>query len=147
MFWKKVVIIIYYLLSAKRTFMMSSPKSRSGSRMSRSRSRSRSPARRRSSRSRSQSGSEGECYGGSGQDNSFPPPGDGLYGLASIHWGAKGFPLNKKRRRSISEDSDAPRLHTSIALVPLKFSRHAEDLLIKLQRSLTSEDRSKKRPP
>ena len=105
------------------------------------------PMRRGTKWSRGLPGSEGEWYGGSGQDNSLPPPGDGLYGLASIHWGAKGFPLNKKRRRSISEDSDAPRLHTSIALVPLKFSRHAEDLLIKLQRSLTSEDRSKKRPP
>merc|ERR1712055_64000 len=83
MFWKKVVILISYLLSAKRNLKMSSPASRSGSRRSRSRSRSRTPARRRSSRSRSQSGSEGECYGGSGQDNSFPPPGDVLHGYAS----------------------------------------------------------------
>merc|ERR1712055_412270 len=82
-FWKKVVILFSYLLSAKRNLKMSSPESRSGSKRTRSRSRSRTPARRRSSRFRSQSGSEGECFGGSGQDNSFPPPGDVLYGYAS----------------------------------------------------------------
>ena len=75
MFWKKVVILISFLFTAKRTLMMSSSHSRSGSR-SRSRARSRGPTRRRSPRSRSLSGSEGECDGGSGQDNSFPPLGD-----------------------------------------------------------------------
>ena len=51
MFWKKVVILISFLFTAKRTLMMSSSHSRSGSR-SRSRARSRGPTRRRSPRSR-----------------------------------------------------------------------------------------------
>ena len=53
-------------------------------------SRSRTPARRRYSRSRSQSGS-GESYGGSGQDNSFPLPGDGLHEYASSDWDVQGL--------------------------------------------------------
>ena len=53
-------------------------------------SRSRTPARRRYSRSRSQSGS-GENYGGSGQDNNFPPPGDVLHEYASSDCDVQGL--------------------------------------------------------
>ena len=53
-------------------------------------SRSRTPARRRYSRSRSQSGS-GESYGGSGQDNNFPPPGDVLHEYASSDCDVQGL--------------------------------------------------------
>merc|ERR1712055_672068 len=61
MFWKKVLILIFFLITAQRTLMMSSSHSGSGSR-SHSSARSRGPTRRRSPRSRSSSGSEGECF-------------------------------------------------------------------------------------
>ena len=112
--WKKVVNLISYLLSAKRTLKMFSPSYRSGSRRSRSRSRSRVPARRRYSRSRSQSGSEGESYGGSSQTDRRD------YSRRKDH--------SRKRRRSRSEDLDStPHRHTSNALVPVGFTRHAEE--------------------
>ena len=96
---------------------MSSLSSRSGSRRSRSRSRSRVPARRRYSRSRSQSGSEGESYGGSSQTDRRD------YSRSSAR-----KDHSRKRRRSRSEDLDStPHRHTSNALVPVGFTRHAEE--------------------
>ena len=100
LFWKKVVILISFLFTAKRSLMMSSSPSRSGSR-SRSSSRSRAPMRRRSPRSRSPSGSGREGYGGSGQDNRR-----GSSRSRSIMYRAR-------RRSSRSEDLDTPRRHTS----------------------------------
>ena len=108
MFWNKVVILISFLFTAKRTLMMSSSPSRSGSR-SRSRSRSRGPTRRRTPRSRSPSGSEGESYGGSGQDDRR-----GSSRSRSMKDRAR------KRRRSRTEDLDTPRRHVNS-------TRHAEE--------------------
>ena len=119
------MILISYLLSAKRNLKMSSPASRSGSRRSRSRSRSRTPARRRSSRSRSGSGSEGESFGGSSQTYRRD------YSRSSAR-----KDLSRKRRRSRSEDLDStPHRHNSDAYVPVRFTRHFEE-----ESSETSED-------
>ena len=96
---------------------MSSPSSRSGSRRSRSRSRSRVPARRRSSRSGSQSGSEGESFGGSSQTDRRD------YSRSSAR-----KDHSRKRHRSRSEDLDnTPHRHTPTAIVPVGFTRHAEE--------------------
>ena len=104
---------------------MSSPSSRSGSRRSRSRSRSSGPTRRRSSRSRSQSGSEGERFGGSSQTYRRD------YSRSSAR-----KDHSRKRRRSRSKDlNNTPRRHTSNALVPVGFTRHAGE-----ESSDTSED-------
>ena len=94
---------------------MSSPPSRSGSR-SRSRSRSREPTRRRTPRSRSPSGSEGESYGGGSQ---VDRRGSSRSSARKDH--------ARKRRRSRSEDLDTPRRQVSNALVPVNYTRHAED--------------------
>ena len=121
MFWKKVVILISFLFTAKRTLMMSSSPSRSGSR-SRSSSRSRGPRRRRSPRSRSHSGSGVE--GGSGQ-----------YARRGSSRSRFTMDRARKRRRSRSEDLDMPSRPKSNALVPVDTTRHAAD-----ESSDTSED-------
>ena len=119
---------------------MSSPEYRSGSRRSRSKSRSRTPARRRYSRSRSQSGSEEESYGGSGQDNYFPPPGDVLYGYATAemprtsHIWVMGL-LLRLQRRLTSEDRAKKRPPEFQCASPSDTTRHAAD-----ESSDTSED-------
>ena len=50
------------------------------------------PTKRRTPRPKNPYESDGEGFGGSGQDDSFPPPGDVLSGLASNCCSAHGFP-------------------------------------------------------
>ena len=109
--------LIYLSFAAKRKFVMSSSPSRSGS-GSRSRSRSRSPRPRRRGTPipRSPSQSDGEGHGGAGQFES-----------QSSNRSRSSKVQERKRQRSRSEDPDTPRRHTSQALVPLNFSRHAEE--------------------
>ena len=96
---------------------MSFSPSRSGS-GSRSRSRSRSPRPRRRGTPRpiSPSQSEGESHGGAGL---FESQGSSSSKSSKVR--------DRKRRRSRSEDPDTPCRHTSQALVPLNYSRHAEE--------------------
>ena len=109
--------LISLSFAAKRKFVMSSSPSRSGS-GSRSRSRSRSPRPRRrgSPIARSPSQSDGEGHGGAGQ-----------YESQSSNRSRSSKVQDRKRRRSRSEDPDTPRRHASQALVPLNYSRHAEE--------------------